>query len=105
MYQSRGPRTEEGREIELQIFSKGDLIAPMDETKKELIKDAACPHCNTAPLVFGSKEITTNQGLVIALLWCAHCGYTLNVHVIGKQAPVDIQALLGQKPGGKLVRM
>ncbi len=72
-------------------------------SEKKYKEHASCPSCEQSPLVLGSREITTNTGMIMAIIWCADCGHTLNVHVIGKAQPIDLASL--GIPQKKLVRM
>ena len=48
-----------------------------------------CPKCQHAPLEFLSNVVRTGAGHLVSILWCGHCGHTLNTQFLGIDQPQD----------------
>jgi hypothetical protein len=46
-----------------------------------------CPKCRYSPLEFLCNVARTPMGHLVAVIWCGHCGHTLNTQFIGVDQP------------------
>jgi hypothetical protein len=65
------------------------------EMKPKLHEHPKCAYCDANPMMLGSREIPTNHGLVLGIIWCANCGTTLAAQIVGKVAPMQLPHLKG----------
>lgn len=53
-----------------------------------------CPRCAYAPLEFHSNVVRTGVGHLVSIIWCGHCGHTLQAQFVG----------MDQQQGPRIVR-
>lgn len=71
------------------------LIQSAQKSRPEQPK---CPSCKHAPLEFHCNVVQTPMGHIVSVIWCGHCGHTLEAHFVGVQQPQI------QPPGPMIVR-
>jgi transcription elongation factor Elf1 len=42
-----------------------------------------CPRCHYEPLEFACNVAKTVAGHLVAVIWCGHCGHTINTQFLG----------------------
>lgn len=47
------------------------------------IHQPKCPRCAYEPLEFACNVVRTVAGHLVAVIWCGHCGHTLNTQFLG----------------------
>lgn len=69
------------------ISSKDESLIESATADVPKMKQPACPRCHYEPLEFACNVVRTVAGHLIAVIWCGHCGHTLNVQFIGMDQP------------------
>lgn len=54
----------------------------------------ACPGCSHEPLEFACNVVRTAAAHLVAVIWCGHCGHTLNVQFVGMDQAVQRPPLI-----------
>lgn len=61
-----------------------------DEKLIEFAQDASprivqpkCPNCAHDPLEFHCNVVRTGAGHLVSIIWCGHCGHTLQTQFVG----------------------
>ena len=62
------------------------LIEFVDKTTPK-IAQPKCPKCGHVPLEFLCNVVRTQAGHLVSVIWCGHCGHTLNTQFVGMDQP------------------
>ena len=63
----------------------------IDAINPEVIAQPKCPGCNHAPLEFHCNVVKTGAGHIVSIIWCSHCGHTLQTQFMGIEQPQQPQ--------------
>lgn len=79
------------------LEERDEKLVSMVERDVPKIAQPKCPKCAFSPLEFHCNVIKTGMGHVVAVMWCSHCGHTLQTQFVGMDAP-QVQAPVILRP-------
>jgi len=82
----------------MELSEKDENLIEAATSNSLKMKQPNCPRCHYEPLEFACNIVRTAGGHLVSVIWCGHCGNTLNVQIVGMDAPQI------HRPGPTIVR-
>jgi transcription elongation factor Elf1 len=75
------------------MIDKEELI---HSVQQDAPRQPKCPKCQRSPLNFMCDVARTPAGHLVAVIWCANCGVTLQTQFVGMDQPQQPRILIPQ---------
>jgi uncharacterized Zn finger protein len=69
------------------VSDRDDKLIEFVNKTTPKIAQPKCPKCGHVPLEFLCNVVRTQAGHLVSVIWCSHCGHTLNTQFVGMDQP------------------